>query len=204
MLLANGPGLSGTPKPSTDASPKRWSSQTGPPASAFCPTALSSLRDLVSWRGVGECHASFHQIGWYLLDRSRGAEARPLFDGRWRSTRRALGPDHPDTATSWLIWQAFTRPRGGYKEAEPLLKTSLGDRRKGVGPRIIQDTATSLGNLASLTGPGAVQGGRAVMESSAGDPQKALGPHHPDTATSLNNWRVFTRPRGSTRKPSRY
>ena len=61
----------------------------------------------------------------------------------------ALGPDHPDTATSLNNLAALHRARGEYDAAEPLFARALAIREAALGPDH-PDTATSLNDLALL------------------------------------------------------
>ena len=69
--------------------------------------------------------------------------------GPWRSREKALGPEHPDTATSLNNLAELYRATGAYAQAEPLYKRALAITEKALGPEH-PDTATSLNNLALL------------------------------------------------------
>ena len=62
---------------------------------------------------------------------------------------RALGPDHPNVATSLNNLAVLYKTQGRYADAEPLYKRSLAIREKALGPDH-PDVATSLNNLAAL------------------------------------------------------
>ena len=55
----------------------------------------------------------------------------------------------------------------------------------------------------AVPGHGALRRGRAAVPAGAGDREKALGPEHPDVASSLNNLAELYRDRGATPRPSR-
>ncbi|MBT1570101.1 tetratricopeptide repeat protein, partial [Klebsiella pneumoniae] len=61
----------------------------------------------------------------------------------------ALGPDHPDVATSLNNLAELYRSQGQYAQAEPLFKRSLAIWERALGPDH-PDVATSLNNLAEL------------------------------------------------------
>ena len=65
------------------------------------------------------------------------------------ATEKALGPDHPDVATSLNILAMLYKTQGRYAQAEPLYKRSLAIREKALGPDH-PDVAQSLENLAKL------------------------------------------------------
>ena len=62
---------------------------------------------------------------------------------------KALGPDHPDTATSLNNLAVLYRTQGAYAKAEPLYLRALAIVEKALGPEH-PDTAASLNNLAGL------------------------------------------------------
>jgi len=63
--------------------------------------------------------------------------------------QKALGPDHPQVATSLNNLAALYNVQGRYFESEPLFKRALAIRAKVLGPDHPQ-VATSLENYAAL------------------------------------------------------
>ena len=51
------------------------------------------------------------------------------YDARWRSPRRAVGPEHPGTATIIYNLGNFLREQGKFDEAEEFLKRGGGIRQ---------------------------------------------------------------------------
>lgn len=100
---------------------------------------------------------------------------------------KALGPDHPDIATSLNNLAALYAALGRYHEAELHHKRSLAILEKVFGP---DDpfTATGISNLASVY---AEQNRYAeaipMHERALAIREKALGPLHPDVAQSLEH-----------------
>jgi tetratricopeptide (TPR) repeat protein len=115
------------------------------------------------------------------------SSARPLFERALAINEKALGPDHPDTATSmnnlgYLLWA-----QGDQAGARPYYERALAIRER-VLPRDHPDMATSLNNFAHLLqARGDLAGARPYYEGALAINEKAFGPDHPDTATSLNN-----------------
>jgi tetratricopeptide (TPR) repeat protein len=63
--------------------------------------------------------------------------------------KKALGPEHPDVATSLDNLAELYRTQGLYAKAEPLYQQSLAIRKKALGPEH-PDVAESLENYADL------------------------------------------------------
>ena len=72
-----------------------------------------------------------------------------FFSARSRSDEKALGPDHPDTATALNNLAELYYSMGDYAKAEPLYQRALKIDEKALGPDH-PDTATALNNLALL------------------------------------------------------
>ena len=100
---------------------------------------------------------------------------------------KALGPDHPDTASSLSNLAVLYYEQGKYTEAEPLCKRALAMREKALGPDH-PDTATSLSNLGLIyRAQGKYVEAEPLYKRALSIREKALGPDHPDTAFSLND-----------------
>ncbi|MEA2678735.1 MAG: hypothetical protein QOK03_457 [Candidatus Binataceae bacterium] len=113
-------------------------------------------------------------------------QARPLFERALSIHEKALGPEHPNTATSLANLALLLQDQGDFAGARPLLERSLAIIEKVWGPEH-RDTATSLHNLASLLrASGDLAGARPLIERDLMICEKLLGPEHPDTATSLH------------------
>ena len=124
-----------------------------------------------------------------LLQATQPAGARPsrCSRGRWRSTRRRFGPDHPDVAISLNnlaeLLQATNRLARGRAAVSP----GAGDRRAVArpGPPQRRHPPQQPGRL--LPGHQPADGGRAAVSPGAGDRRAVVGPDHPDVAIDLNN-----------------
>src|SRR5262249_30460191 len=82
-------------------------------------------------------------------DQGRYADAEPLYKRSLAISEKALGPTHPDVATTLNNLAEFYREQGRYADAEPLYKRALTLREKALGPDH-PDVAVSLNNLAGL------------------------------------------------------
>ena len=75
--------------------------------------------------------------------------AEPLFRQALEITKKALGEEHPDYATSLNNLAVLYRAMGAYDRAEPLYRQALEITKKALGEEH-PDYATSLNNLAAL------------------------------------------------------
>jgi tetratricopeptide (TPR) repeat protein len=161
------------------------------------PQALICAELIDRWSlGSRECGRLLNQAGSYLRERARFAEGEPLCQRVLAMVQKALGPDHPDVATSLNNLAELYRARGKYAEAEPPCQRALAILEKALGPEHPL-VAASLNNLAGLY--------HAQGKYAEADPlylralalrEKVLGPHDPDMATSLNNLGALYRAEG--------
>jgi tetratricopeptide (TPR) repeat protein len=152
------------------------------------PQALACA-SLIEARGLEfkEAARLLNAVGYYLDDRARFSEAEPLHQRALAIRENALGPDHPDVATSLNNLALPYYRQGKYAQAEPLFQRALAIWEKALGPEHPL-VATSLNNLGELC---RVQGKYAQAEPlhqrALAIWEKALGPEHADVATALNN-----------------
>src|SRR5262249_39116397 len=77
------------------------------------------------------------------------AKAEPLYQQALGIREKALGPAHPEVATSLNNLAGLYHAKGDYTKAEPLYQRALRIKEKGLGPAH-PSVATSLHNLAGL------------------------------------------------------
>ena len=131
---------------------------------------------------------------FYLNARYDGAE--PLHRRVLAICEKALGQEHPDTATSLNNLAEVLRSKGDYGGAEPLYRRALAINEKVLGKEHL-DTAASLNNLAALLcSKGDYAGAESLHRRALAIYEKALGKEHPDTATSLNNLALLLENKG--------
>ncbi|PWT82250.1 MAG: hypothetical protein C5B58_08550, partial [Acidobacteria bacterium] len=100
---------------------------------------------------------------------------------------KALGPDHPDTATALNNLALLYQSLGDYAKAEPLYQRALKIAERALGPDH-PDTAQTLNNLALLyCSLGDYAKAEPLCQRALKIAERALGPDHPTTATALNN-----------------
>ncbi|MBD2115165.1 MULTISPECIES: tetratricopeptide repeat protein [Cyanophyceae] len=122
-----------------------------------------------------------------LYQAGRYGEAIPRAEEALAINEQALGPDHPDTATSLNNLAMLYRSQGRYGEAEPLLQRALAINEQALGPDH-PSTATSLNNLAELYwSQGRYGEAEPLYQHALEIREQAFGPDHPSTADSLNN-----------------
>ena len=135
----------------------RRASTTSP--SCFRPRATSRARGRSTsarWRSTRRRSAptiriprpSLNNLACLLQAQGDLAAARPLFERALAINEKALGPEHPDTATSLNNLASLLQAQGDLAGARPLLERALAIREKALGPEH-PDTAQSLNNLAS-------------------------------------------------------
>jgi tetratricopeptide (TPR) repeat protein len=133
----------------------------------------------------------FIEIGDALGDRwreqGRYRDAILKWENVLEMSRKLLGTEHPDVASSLNNLAAFYFSQRRYEEAEPLYQQALEVLRKLLGtehPRI----ASSLNNLAGLySSQGRYEEAELLYQQALEMLRKLLGTEHPDVASSLNN-----------------
>ena len=129
----------------------------------------------------------FDDMGNYLREQGRYAEAQPLLTRALGIRERALNPDHPDVAKSLNNLAILHSDQGRYAEAQPLYERALTIREKTLGPDH-PDVAASLDGLASLCyHRGRSAEGQPLTERALAIRERALSPDHPDVAASLSH-----------------
>ncbi|MDO9229340.1 MAG: tetratricopeptide repeat protein [Syntrophales bacterium] len=126
-----------------------------------------------------------------LYTQGQYTEAIPLSERIRAICEKALGPEHPSTATSLNNLAELYRTLGAYGKAEPLYRRSLAIREKVLEANH-PDTAQSLNNLAGLYyDMGSYDRAEPLFKRALAISENSLGPNHPDTARSLNNLAVL-------------
>lgn len=129
-----------------------------------------------------------NQAGTYCCERARYAEAEQLLARALSICEKALGPDHPDVATSLNNLANLYHNQGKYSEAKPLHVRSLSIREKVFEPDH-PDVALSLNNLARLyDNQGKYAEAEPLYVRSLGIHEKALGPDHPISSIIRENY----------------
>jgi CHAT domain-containing protein len=127
-------------------------------------------------------------------------EAVPVAERVLALREKALGPMHPDVATSLNNLALLYKAQGAYGKAEPLHIRALDIREKVLGP-MHPDVATSLSSLAVLyQDQGAYLKAEPLDIRALDIREKALGPMHPDVADILNNLAVTYEDQGAYAK----
>jgi CHAT domain-containing protein/Tfp pilus assembly protein PilF len=117
----------------------------------------------------------------------RIADAQSFYKLALEIRELALGPDHPDVATSLSNLAAIYEERGRYADAELLLQRALAISEKAFSPDH-PDLATKLNNLADLyITQGRFAEGEPLVKRALAINEKAFGSDHPHIAVSLNN-----------------
>jgi tetratricopeptide (TPR) repeat protein len=134
-----------------------------------------------------EASRLLNQAGFYLWERGRYTDAKPLYQRALAIRERALGPEDSDVATSLNNLAAFYDDQGQYAKAEPLFERALAIWEKALGAEH-PNVAASLNDLAALyASQGQYTKAEPLYRRALAILGKALGPEHPNVATSLNN-----------------
>jgi tetratricopeptide (TPR) repeat protein len=122
-----------------------------------------------------------------LSKAAKYSEAIPPATQSLHLREKALGPEHPATATSLNNLATLYRDMGDYAKAEPLYQRALKIDEKVLGPEH-PDTAGTLNHLAGLYWlMGDYAKAEPLWQRALKMREKTLGPDHPDTAASLSN-----------------
>jgi eukaryotic-like serine/threonine-protein kinase len=112
---------------------------------------------------------------------------KPLYERALAIWENALGPEHPDVATSLNGLGTVAKLRGKYEQARALYERALAIREKVLGPEH-SDVAASLHNLGVVADSlGEHERARALLERALAIWEKALGPEHPNVAYPLTS-----------------
>ncbi|CAN5906225.1 hypothetical protein BH20PSE1_BH20PSE1_14300 [soil metagenome] len=113
---------------------------------------------------------------------------------------QALGPEHPNVATSLNNLAGLYYAQGQYAKSEPLYHRALAIDEKALGPEY-PHVAQSLNNLAALYyAQRQYAKAEPLYQRSLAIKEQALGPEHPDVAASLNNLAALYRAQGQYAK----
>src|SRR5262249_37554015 len=123
--------------------------------------------------------------GGYFRRQAAYSAAEPLLRRALAIAEKALGPEHPDTATSLNNLALVLHDQGDLAAAPSLHERALAIKEKALGPEH-PETSTGLNNLAFvLQQQGDLAAARPLHERALAIDEKALGPEHPNTAVSL-------------------
>jgi tetratricopeptide (TPR) repeat protein len=134
--------------------------------------------------------------GGYFYGRAAFSEALPLLRDALAINEKALGPEHPHTASSLNNLALLLDVQGDLAGAKPLYERALAIREKALGPDH-PATAQTLNNVAILLmDQGDFAGARPLYERALAIREKVLGPEHPETALSLSSFGALLQAQG--------
>jgi len=151
------------------------------------PAVASGLNNLAYIYNTQGDYANAEPLYNRFYKRWLAIKAEPLFKRSLAIWEKALGPDHPDVATSLNNLATLYYQQGDYAKAEPLFKRSLAILEKALGPDN-PAVVTSLHTLARFywDQSGDPDKIKSLRERAWAIEKKALGPDHPDVATILD------------------
>jgi nephrocystin-3 len=126
-------------------------------------------------------------VGQFLHEMGLYSSALPFAERSLAIRERALGPDHPDVASSLSNLAALYQAQGDYPRALPLFERSLAIRERALGPDH-PDVAMILSELACLYhAQGDYPRALPLFERASAIAEATLGRDHPDAQTFRRN-----------------
>jgi len=164
------------------------------------PHIAESATELEQWLEDEDLIPPFVGLGRFYGGQGFYDLAEPWHEQCREVTRRRLGDNHPDVATSLNNLAALYNSQGRYKEAEPLYLEALDLRKRLLGDNH-PDVAQSLNNLAVLyRSQGRYKEAEPLYLEALDLCKRLLGDNHPYVATyvaqSLNNLAVLYNAQG--------
>lgn len=142
---------------------------------------------------VADSHARLVNV---LFGAGKYEDAETTAREALRLRREALGPAHPDVASSLDDLGAVIMARGDADRAEPLMREALALKRQLLAPDDPK-IATGLNNLAYLIWrKGNPKEAESMFRESLEIDRRRLGPEHPEVPTKLINVAVVVRDQG--------
>ena len=140
--------------------------------------------------GLGPDHpdvaTSLNNLAGLYQDQGQYAQAEPLYKRALAIVEKALGPDHPDVATSLNNLAGCTTPKASTRR--PSRSTSARWRsRRRPSAQIIPMWPQPEQPRGAVPAQGQYAQAEPLYKRALAIKEKALGPDHPDVATSLNN-----------------
>src|SRR5262249_5022058 len=91
---------------------------------------------LIEQQGLAFLEAArlLNEAGLYLSERGQYPEVLPLYQRALAICEKALGPEHPDTATSLNNLAGLYQDQGNYDKALPLFQRALAISEMVLGP----------------------------------------------------------------------
>src|SRR5579884_1176749 len=153
----------------------------------YLPHALACARLIKDYTfAFSEAASLLHKISVYLHDKALFSQAEPLYQDALRIYQKALGPEHPSTATTMDALASLYQAQGRYEQAEPLYQDALRIYQKALGPEH-PSTAATMHALASLyQAQGRYEQAEPLYQDALRISKKAEGPEHPSTATTMH------------------
>jgi len=137
-----------------------------------------------------------HQTARYFRLRARYQEAEPLYLQALHVREQALGPEHPDVASTLANLAVLYRSQGQYEQAEPLFQRALHVREQALGSEH-PDVASTLASLAILyREQGKYEQAEPLFQRVLHIEEHALGPKRPGLPIALIGLAVLYRMQG--------
>jgi tetratricopeptide (TPR) repeat protein len=174
---------------------------TWPACERLLPHALSCFSE-IERRAITLLEAGLllNQTGYYLIERARYEEAKPLFRRALLIIERELGRDHPETLRTRHSIARWTAEVGDAREALRLFHELLPAQVKAQG-LTHPDTLLTRHSIAYWTGEaGDLRTALRLCRNLLENQKSALGPDHPATLITRRNIARWTGESGNARE----
>lgn len=173
----------GLARAAAEALAQAWSVPELPPAAAQalrdCTAALHALAGAALW--TPECHRALLLAGQSLSSAGMTGAATGYWQRMLTTSRRVLGPAHPQTGLIGDLLGAACEAGGRPGEAVAVYEQSLADRQPALGPDHPGLLATRLRLARAYGAGGRTADAIRVTTQVAADSDRLLGARHPDS-----------------------
>jgi tetratricopeptide (TPR) repeat protein len=130
---------------------------------------------------------SINSLALLYQDQGRHFEAKPLFEKVLRRRKKVLGWEHPDTLSSMNALATLYVALGRYSEADSRIKDGL-KIAEGLFGSAVMAVAFPDWNEVDHYAVGLYSKAETLYQNVLQQRKEKLGPEHPDTLTSINNF----------------
>ena len=135
---------------------------------------------------------------WQAVSRpGQVRQAEPLYQRALAIREKALGPEHPDTATSLNNLADLYRDQGKYAPGGAAVSAGAGDQGKGPGAGASRHGHQPQQPGRSVSRPGQLRQAEPLYQRALAIDEKVLGPEHPARPRASTTWQICIATRAS-------